>query len=120
VSLPPRHSGSVIVLVKTGTLEEANWSFADVRFGSKADMCVAKRHVCFTPNSDRESGHPQEFMSALPPKADRCSATRDVRFGPKADIGVDTTCVRTYPCFCGRVQAAHPSCDAAAQIAHDE
>ena len=28
----------------------------DVRFGSKADMCSAKRHVRFTPNSDRESG----------------------------------------------------------------
>jgi len=26
-------------------------------------------------------------MSALPPKADMCGATRDVRFGPKADIG---------------------------------
>src|SRR5262245_8173004 len=26
-------------------------------------------------------------MSALPPEADMCSATRDVRFGPKADIG---------------------------------
>src|SRR6476660_7063127 len=25
-----------------------------VRFGSKADICAAKRHVCF---SDRESGH---------------------------------------------------------------
>src|SRR5262249_39064995 len=25
------------------------------------------------------------LMSALPPKADMCSATRDVRFGPKAD-----------------------------------
>src|SRR5262249_11088633 len=25
-------------------------------------------------------------MSALPPKADMCTATRDVRFGPKADI----------------------------------
>src|SRR5262249_12675770 len=24
-------------------------------------------------------------MSALPPKADMCAATRDVRFGPKAD-----------------------------------
>ena len=28
----------------------------------------------------------QKVMSALPPKADMCSATRDVRFGPKADI----------------------------------
>src|SRR5262245_32945344 len=56
----------------------------DVRFGSKADMCAAKRHVCFTPNSDRESEIPQKAMSALPPKADMCGATRDVRFGPKA------------------------------------
>src|SRR5262245_55519675 len=30
----------------------------DVRFGSKADMCGAKRHVRFTPNSDRKSGLP--------------------------------------------------------------
>ena len=29
---------------------------------------------------------PQKAMSALPPKADMCSATRDVRYGPKADI----------------------------------
>ena len=28
----------------------------------------------------------QQAMSALPPKADMCGATRDVRFGPKADI----------------------------------
>src|SRR5262245_58770198 len=31
----------------------------DVRFGSKADICGAKRHVHFTPNSDRKSGHVQ-------------------------------------------------------------
>jgi hypothetical protein len=49
-------------------------------------MCVAKRHVCFTPNSDRESGYLRFAMSALPPKADMCSAMRDVRFGPIADI----------------------------------
>jgi hypothetical protein len=29
---------------------------------------------------------PQNVMSALPPKADMCGATKDVRFGPKADI----------------------------------
>jgi len=45
---------------------------AHVCFGSKADSCSAATHVRFTPNSDRESGHPQEFMSALPPKADMC------------------------------------------------
>jgi hypothetical protein len=28
-----------------------------VRFGSKADMCSAKGHVRFTPNSDCKSGH---------------------------------------------------------------
>ena len=28
-----------------------------VRFGSEADMCSAKRHVRFTPESDHESGH---------------------------------------------------------------
>jgi hypothetical protein len=32
-------------------------------------------------------------MSAIPPKADMCGATRNVRYGPKADIGVDATCV---------------------------
>ena len=30
----------------------------------------------------------QEVMSALPPKADMCSASRDVRFVPIADITV--------------------------------
>ena len=30
---------------------------ADVRIGSKADVCVAKPHVRFTPNSDRKSRH---------------------------------------------------------------
>src|SRR6185503_6078590 len=29
----------------------------NVRFGSLADMCGAKRHVRFAPNSDREIGH---------------------------------------------------------------
>ena len=59
---------------------------ADVRFGSKADLCNATSDVCFTPDSDRESGLRQTVMSALPPIADMCGATRDVRFGPKADI----------------------------------
>jgi hypothetical protein len=40
-------------------------SAADVRFGSEADMCGAKAHVRFTPNSDRKSGLPQTVMSAL-------------------------------------------------------
>src|SRR5262249_40165569 len=52
-----------------------------VRFGSKADICSAKRHVCFTPNSDRESEIPQKAMSALPPKADMCNAPAHVDMG---------------------------------------
>ena len=43
----------------------------DVRFGSKADMSQL-----------------QKVMSALPPKADMCSATRDVCFVPEADISL--------------------------------
>jgi hypothetical protein len=41
-------------------------------------MCAAKTDVRSTPNSDRESGFSQKAMSALPPKADRCSAKRNV------------------------------------------
>src|SRR5262245_60674069 len=58
---------------------------ANVRFGSKADICGANSHVRFTPNSDRESRHLPKVMSALPPKADICGAQAHVCFGPKAD-----------------------------------
>jgi hypothetical protein len=51
----------------------------NVRFGSLAEICSAKGHVRFTPNSDRESEFPQTVMSALLPKADMCGAARDVR-----------------------------------------
>ena len=44
----------------------------NVRFGSLADICSAKGHVRFAPNSNRESGFPQTAMSALPLKADMC------------------------------------------------
>jgi hypothetical protein len=47
---------------------------AHVRFGPEADICGAKRHVRFAPNSDRETGFPQKVMSALTLKADMCSA----------------------------------------------
>jgi hypothetical protein len=65
------------------------WSVprSHVRFGSLADICSAKGHVRFAPDSDRESGFPRKVMSALPPKADMCGALANVRYGPKADIG---------------------------------
>jgi hypothetical protein len=47
---------------------------------------LAIGNVRFTPNSDRESEFPQRTMSALPPKADMCSALAYVCFGPKADM----------------------------------
>jgi hypothetical protein len=56
--------------------------------GSEADMCVAISDVRFTPNGDRESGHPHKVMSALPPKADMCSARAHVCYGPEADIAL--------------------------------
>jgi hypothetical protein len=49
-------------------------------------MCNAKPYVRFAPNSGRESGHVPMVMSALPPKADMCSALAHVCFGPKADM----------------------------------
>jgi hypothetical protein len=58
----------------------------NVRFGSKADIRGATSHVRFTPNSDRESRFPQTVMSALPPKADMCTARGHVCFGPTADM----------------------------------
>jgi hypothetical protein len=67
---------------------------SNVRFGSLADICSAKGHVRFAPNSDRESGFAQTVMSALPPKANMCSALADVRFGPIADIALANHDVR--------------------------
>jgi len=46
-------------------------------------MCGAKANVRFTPNSDRESRHPQPAISALPPKATLDAYFLDFRFGPE-------------------------------------
>ena len=54
--------------------------------GQKPTHAVQQRMSAFAPNSDRESGFLQRVMSALPLKADMCSALAHVRFGPKADI----------------------------------
>ena len=65
---------------------------ADVRSGSGGDICAAKPHVCFAPNSDRESGPPEKVMSALLPEADLCGANRHVSFGPIADTRTSLVC----------------------------
>jgi hypothetical protein len=36
--------------------------------------------------AQKQACAPQKVMTALPPKADMCGATRDVRFGPIADM----------------------------------
>ena len=76
-------------------------SCGHVRFGSLADICSAKGHVRFAPNSDRESGFPQTVMSALPPKADMCSANGDVRFVPIADIVLSRDSTYSFEVFDG-------------------
>jgi hypothetical protein len=72
---------------------------ADVRFGSKADICGATSHVRFTPIGDRERGFPHKVMSALPPKADMCRAQAHVCFGPQADIREDALSILVAPCL---------------------
>ena len=59
--------------------------------GQKQTCAPQTADVRFTPNSDRESRHAAKVMSALPPKADSCSAATHVRFGPIADGGNAST-----------------------------
>jgi hypothetical protein len=70
---PPEAEDRTIVTTKSRAGRVIN-----VRFGSKADICIATGHVRFTPNSDRESRLPQTIMSALPSKADMCGARAHV------------------------------------------
>jgi hypothetical protein len=41
----------------------------NVRFGSLTDICSAKRHVRFTPNSDHESRHPANGHVCFTPES---------------------------------------------------
>ena len=50
---------------------------AHAGFGSFADICSAKGHARFAPNSDRESGFPQTVMSAFGGKADTSLILRE-------------------------------------------
>jgi hypothetical protein len=62
-------------------------------------MCVAKNDVRFSPESDRESGHPQTAMSALPLKADMCSAVCHVCFATRPDHGEGSSGGRHECCW---------------------
>jgi hypothetical protein len=62
------------------TAEASMWRVgalaAHVRFGSKADICAAKTHVRFTPNSDRESGFPANGHVCFTPESGHVQRTR--------------------------------------------
>src|SRR5215510_7156415 len=62
------------------------------RVGPKANFVTCKKNVVELPDRMSALGHKQtcaahKLMSALPPKADICSAPAHVCFGPIADIG---------------------------------
>jgi hypothetical protein len=61
------------VPAQTSTPEGVGVTPADVRFGSKADMCSASAHVRFAPNSDIDC------------------VLRRVRFAPQSDIVFELT-----------------------------
>ena len=56
-----------------------------VRYTPKADI---HRLIRMSALGQKQTCAVQTSMSALPPKADMCGATRDVCFGPKADIAI--------------------------------
>ena len=60
---------------------------ADPRRSSILGKSSLLRHGTMSALGQKPTCAPQNVMSASPPKADMCAATRDVRFGPKADIG---------------------------------
>ena len=54
--------------------------------GHKQTYAVQKGTSALHPIATAKADMPQMVMSALPSKADMCSATRHVCFGPIADI----------------------------------
>jgi hypothetical protein len=61
---------------------------------TRADIAHPDKAVVLPATSMVALGHKRTFgptitVSALPPRADMCGATRDVRYGPKADIPHD-------------------------------
>ena len=54
--------------------------------GQKQTYAVQQPMSALPPIATAKADMSQMVMSALPPKADMCGATRDVRFGPIAGI----------------------------------
>src|SRR5262245_35804942 len=94
----------------TSSLDVVSPSFqscAKARYPDKATtsinlLRVSRIVVTTPPSSQKQTSSDLGSMSASPPKADMCSATRDVRFGSKADMcaakgNVCFSCDVAYP-----------------------
>ena len=64
---------------------------------STLGLILVKRSAGMSALGQKRTCAVQNVMSALPPKADMCGATRDVRFVPKADIAIGPGDVRSSP-----------------------
>ena len=53
-----------------------------------ATVCVSSWRELMSALGQKRTCAVQKGMSALPPKADMCGATRDVRFVPIADVTI--------------------------------
>src|SRR5215831_13069218 len=67
---------------------EKNSIFFDIRpnVRSSAMGKAGRAYIRCALHLSKQTKLAPRAMSALPPKADMCGATRDVRFGPKADM----------------------------------
>src|SRR5262249_16512426 len=75
--------------------------------GAQFQRVRIPRELAPAPNAQKQKCTPQNGMSALPPKADMCGATRDVCFGPKADIA--TYSITSSPRLSSDSGTARPS-----------
>src|SRR5262245_9394471 len=73
---------------KTGRTGDCKSTHSTLRRGVKksAECQTLAVRLGMSALGQKPTFAPQNVMSALPPKADMCSARGHVRFGPKADI----------------------------------
>jgi len=67
----------------------STFKVSHVRFGSKADICSAKRHVCFTPASGHASVSAYAFVGSSRLKCPRrCSHASKSKLGSPASMQI--------------------------------
>jgi hypothetical protein len=57
--------------------------------GLKRTFAMQNRLSALPPKATAKADIPKMVMSALPPEADMCGATKEVRYGPQADIAIN-------------------------------